>query len=192
VPRAVERLYPHPPHQRDLRQDRAAKRALAVISNNPSRALKYPLDKHLYAQRHLVECCFSKLKQLRRVATRFEKPPEITAPSSLSLLSSYGSDKCPHRLVLEGHLEAPVLQTRDSPPASSGRSQGRREDANPCDLLKTIFEGGGEAFSAAEEQKRNRHLATACGLDPLGRDWSAKARPQQRHISQRATIWPTP
>lgn len=25
------------------------------------------------AQRHLVECCFSKLKQFRRVATRFEK-----------------------------------------------------------------------------------------------------------------------
>jgi transposase len=47
--------------------------ALAVIPNNPSRALKYPLDKHLYAQRHLVECCFSKLKQFRRVATGFEK-----------------------------------------------------------------------------------------------------------------------
>ena len=44
-----------------------------VIPNNPSCALKYPLDKHLYAQRHLVECCFSKLKQFRRVATRFEK-----------------------------------------------------------------------------------------------------------------------
>lgn len=27
----------------------------------------------LYAQRHLIECCFSKLKQFRRVATRFEK-----------------------------------------------------------------------------------------------------------------------
>ena len=25
--------------------------------------LKHPLDQHLYAQRHLVECCFSKLKQ---------------------------------------------------------------------------------------------------------------------------------
>ena len=34
---------------------------------------QYPLDKHLHAQRHLVECCFSKLKQFRRVATRFEK-----------------------------------------------------------------------------------------------------------------------
>ena len=56
-----------------LRQAIAKKGALAVIPNNPSRAIKHPLDKHLYAQRHLVECCFSKLKQFRRVATRFEK-----------------------------------------------------------------------------------------------------------------------
>ena len=56
-----------------LRQAIAAKGALAVIPNNPSRTKKHPLDKHLYAQRHLVECCFSKLKQFRRVATRYEK-----------------------------------------------------------------------------------------------------------------------
>jgi len=56
-----------------FRQAIADKGAVAVIPNNPSRALKHPLDKHLYAQRHLVECCFSKLKQFRRVATRFEK-----------------------------------------------------------------------------------------------------------------------
>jgi transposase len=56
-----------------LRQAIADKGAIAVIPNNPSRTFKYPLDKHLYAQRHLVECCFSKLKQFRRVATRFEK-----------------------------------------------------------------------------------------------------------------------
>jgi len=56
-----------------LRRVIADKGALAVIPNNPSRARKYPLDAHLYAQRHLVECCFSKLKQFRRVATRFEK-----------------------------------------------------------------------------------------------------------------------
>ena len=37
-----------------LRQAIAAKGALAVISDNQSRALKYPLDKHLHAQRHLV------------------------------------------------------------------------------------------------------------------------------------------
>lgn len=56
-----------------FRQAIADKGAVAVIPNNPSRTKKHPLDKHLYAQRHLVECCFSKLKQFRRVATRFEK-----------------------------------------------------------------------------------------------------------------------
>lgn len=56
-----------------LRQAIADKGAVAVIPNNPSRARKYRIDKHLYAQRHLIECCFSKLKQFRRVATRFEK-----------------------------------------------------------------------------------------------------------------------
>jgi transposase len=66
-----------------LRQAIAAKSALAVIPNNPSRARKYPLDKHLYAQRHLVECCFSKLKQFRRLATRFEK----TARSYLAVIT---------------------------------------------------------------------------------------------------------
>ena len=56
-----------------IRRAIADKGALAVIPNNPSRARKHPLDHHLYAQRHLVECCFSRLKQFRRVATRFEK-----------------------------------------------------------------------------------------------------------------------
>ena len=49
------------------------KDAIAVIPNNPSRAKKHPFDRHLYAQRHLIECCFSRLKQFRRVATRYEK-----------------------------------------------------------------------------------------------------------------------
>ena len=30
-------------------------------------------DHHLYKERHLVECFFSKMKQLRRIATRYEK-----------------------------------------------------------------------------------------------------------------------
>lgn len=67
----------------DLRRKIAAKGAVAVIPNNPSRALRYTIDKHLYAQRHLVECCFSKLKQFRRVATRFEK----TAPNYLAVVT---------------------------------------------------------------------------------------------------------
>ncbi len=67
----------------NLRQIIADKGALAVIPSNPSRARKHPLDKQLYAQRHLIECCFSKLKQFRRVATRFEK----TARNYLAVLT---------------------------------------------------------------------------------------------------------
>ncbi len=47
--------------------------AVAVIPNNPSRAKKHPIDRQLYKERHLIECCFSKLKQFRRVAKRYEK-----------------------------------------------------------------------------------------------------------------------
>lgn len=66
-----------------FRQVIADKGAIAVIPNNSSRTRKHLLDKHLYAQRHLVECCFSKLKQFRRVATRFEK----TAKNYLAIVT---------------------------------------------------------------------------------------------------------
>ncbi len=67
----------------ELRRKIAEKGVIAVIPNNPSRAIKHPLNKHLYAQRHLVECCFSRLKQFRRVATRFEK----TAANYLAIVT---------------------------------------------------------------------------------------------------------
>src|ERR1700704_2198138 len=51
----------------------APQRALPGIPHQPPRSTQQPPDAHLYAQRHLVECCFSRLKQFRRVATRFEK-----------------------------------------------------------------------------------------------------------------------
>lgn len=57
----------------DFRTSLADAGAIAVIPDNPSRARKHPFDKELYKERHLIECCFSKLKQFRRVATRYEK-----------------------------------------------------------------------------------------------------------------------
>jgi transposase len=56
-----------------FRQAIAKAGAIAVIPNNPSRSKKPPIDKELYKARHLVECCFGKLKQFRRVATRYDK-----------------------------------------------------------------------------------------------------------------------
>ena len=60
-----------------------AKQAEAVIPNNPSRALRHPIDKALYKERHLVECCFNKLKNFRRIATRYDK----TALSFLAMIT---------------------------------------------------------------------------------------------------------
>jgi transposase len=47
--------------------------APAVIPPKANRKTQRPYNKALYKQRNQIERCFSKLKQFRRVATRFEK-----------------------------------------------------------------------------------------------------------------------
>lgn len=66
-----------------FRNDIKANNAQAVIPSHPSRAKKLPLDKHIYKERHLVECCFNKLKHFRRIATRYEK----TARNFLAMIT---------------------------------------------------------------------------------------------------------
>ncbi len=78
-----------------LRQAIAAKGALAVVPNNPSRALKYPLDKQLYAQRHLVECCFSSLSSSGASQAASRKRLGTIRPWSPWPRSFYACDKCP-------------------------------------------------------------------------------------------------
>lgn len=56
-----------------FRQQVADAGAEAVIPNNPSRSKKHALDKAIYKERHLVECCINKFKHFRRIATRYEK-----------------------------------------------------------------------------------------------------------------------
>lgn len=51
-------------------------RPLRSTSSITTRALKYPLENPLYAQRHLAECRFSKLKKIRHVSTQYEKTAE--------------------------------------------------------------------------------------------------------------------
>lgn len=85
-------------HRLDRFRDLVQSPRIAVISNNPSRTLKHPLDKQLYAQRHLVECCFSKLKQFQRIATRFKKTAINYRAIATSPPSSYGCGKCPPHL----------------------------------------------------------------------------------------------
>ncbi len=45
----------------------------AVIPGRSSRIVTIEYDKHIYKERHLVECFFSKMKQFRRVFSRFDK-----------------------------------------------------------------------------------------------------------------------
>ena len=59
-----------------LRKLAADKGARAVIPNNPSRAKKDDLDKALYKERHLVECCFCQAQAVppRRDTQREDAP----------------------------------------------------------------------------------------------------------------------
>jgi transposase len=51
----------------------AVRGTAAVIPSNASRSHAIPYDRHLYKERHLVECFINKIKHFRRVATRYDK-----------------------------------------------------------------------------------------------------------------------
>lgn len=50
-----------------------AKGMNVIIPPKSNRKDPRKIDFHLYKERHLVECFFNRLKQFRRVATRYEK-----------------------------------------------------------------------------------------------------------------------
>ncbi len=45
----------------------------AIIPSKSNRTTPIPHDRDLYKERHLVECFFCKIKDFRRIATRYEK-----------------------------------------------------------------------------------------------------------------------
>ncbi len=47
--------------------------AQAVIPSRAHRRERRPLDRHLYRSRNLVERFFARIKQFRRIATRYDK-----------------------------------------------------------------------------------------------------------------------
>ncbi len=51
----------------------AARGTATVIPNNPTRVIRYPIDRALYKERYLVECFFNKVKHFRRLVTRYDK-----------------------------------------------------------------------------------------------------------------------
>lgn len=56
-----------------LRTHLIARGATPVIPNNPTRKRKHPFDRHAYRLRNLIERTFSRLKDWRRIATRYDK-----------------------------------------------------------------------------------------------------------------------
>jgi transposase len=57
--------------------------ANACIPPKANRKIQYEYDKHLYKERNLVERFFQKIKQFRRLATRYEK----TSQNFLAMLT---------------------------------------------------------------------------------------------------------
>jgi len=49
------------------------KKAVAVIPPRKNRKEQREYDRHLYKERHLIECFFNKMKHFRRLFSRFEK-----------------------------------------------------------------------------------------------------------------------
>ena len=66
--------------------------AAVVFPPKRNRKDQRPYDAELYKERNIIERFFSKLKQFRRVATRYDKLLANFMASSNSLLSQSGSN----------------------------------------------------------------------------------------------------
>jgi transposase len=56
-----------------IRDDMEERGGVAVIPMRSGRKVQLAIDQHIYALRNRVERCFNKLKNSRRVATRYDK-----------------------------------------------------------------------------------------------------------------------
>jgi putative transposase len=57
----------------DLRRFLLDRGTVPVIPNSPTRKRHHPLDETAYRQRNLIERMFCRLKDWRRIATRYDK-----------------------------------------------------------------------------------------------------------------------
>lgn len=64
-----------------LRQFLIARGTLPVIPNNPTRKQPHPFHRPLYRERNLIERMFCRLKDWRRIATRYDKLANVFAAS---------------------------------------------------------------------------------------------------------------
>src|SRR3546814_10081972 len=66
--------------------------ALALIPSNASRAGAIPYDEEMYKWRHLVENFVQKIKEFRRIATRYDKT-DTSYAAALHLVGAYRSEE---------------------------------------------------------------------------------------------------
>jgi transposase len=71
-----------------LRAELNARGALAVIPSKGDRKASIPHDVELYKWRHLIENCFQRLKEFRRVATRYDKT-DTSFAAALHLVAAF-------------------------------------------------------------------------------------------------------
>ena len=65
-----------------IREDMERRGGVAMIPTKRNRLIQLPVDAAIYALRNMVERCFNKLKNARRLATRYDK----TADSYLGFI----------------------------------------------------------------------------------------------------------
>ena len=59
-----------------IRDDMTARGGFAMIPTKRNRLVQLPVDAAIYKLRNLIERCFNKLKNARRLATRYDKTAE--------------------------------------------------------------------------------------------------------------------
>ena len=59
-----------------IREDMERRGGVAMIPTKRNRLVQLPVDAAIYALRNMVERCFNKLKNARRLATRYDKTAE--------------------------------------------------------------------------------------------------------------------
>jgi transposase len=56
-----------------IREDMGRRGGFAMIPTKKNRLIQLPVDGAIYALRNIIERCFNKLKNARRLATRYDK-----------------------------------------------------------------------------------------------------------------------
>jgi transposase len=68
----------------EFRQALAARNIKACIPPKRNRKIQHAFDKQLYKTRHKIENMFGKLKDWRRILTRYDRCAHISSPPSAS------------------------------------------------------------------------------------------------------------